>query len=434
MTSVKVLDHGWFPDIAEHWMETSVLRYATKAVGLGPTFTRHAALMETVGCLEWALRNHLGTGSREAFTAYMAQACGWTVENIKRVADEIESKSRETMNVRLQAQTRAATEHEVSHAPDLDQARAVETRIETSAQAWTYAFYRASQALGAKTDTPADLDAEATNEPAPAPKPSAQARTLPLLPGEEPINVLVNRLREKGKNVSIIEACGWSVVMRDAVRAWLEQGGEPPAVLAACAACDRGEPFTEGREYVHTGEGPACRGKQIARPEPEPVSVPAVPTTRARRSNPNVVRPGIPCTACQGSGYDAAGSEPRAVCPVCEGDGKARATCNVCLGAGCDEAGEECKNCDSTGKVLAIANAVMGQLASPFMSPIVPPEPAPGPAPAPASVSEASNGSVKRGRGRPPGAKNKKPTKAWVYAKERALAEIERLRSDPEAL
>jgi len=86
--------NNWNREIARKWMQDNIEKYATKAVGVGPVFTRHTALMETVGALAWALNKGLGLGSRDEFARYMTQACGWVEKNIANAADKIEAESK----------------------------------------------------------------------------------------------------------------------------------------------------------------------------------------------------------------------------------------------------------------------------------------------------------------------------------------------------
>ena len=68
-----------------------------------------------------------------------------------------------------------------------------------------------------------------------------------------------------------------------------------------CAACDRGEKFTEARAYVHTGAGVYCKRRQITKleaPEPEP-------TPRAVTKTADHPRGQYICGNCTGVGHNA---------------------------------------------------------------------------------------------------------------------------------
>jgi hypothetical protein len=65
------------------------------------------------------------------------------------------------------------------------------------------------------------------------PKLSAAERTVPLFPGEQPLNLLVEALLKRGYETNLVDVAGWPVLRRDVARAWAEQGGEPPEWLVA---------------------------------------------------------------------------------------------------------------------------------------------------------------------------------------------------------
>jgi hypothetical protein len=70
-----------------------------------------------------------------------------------------------------------------------------------------------------------------------------------------------------------------------------------PLEPRGCAACERGESFTEARAYVHTGMGAKCRGKQLTRPPADP------PPSRAPLSvNSNGK---YKCGKCGGLGHNS---------------------------------------------------------------------------------------------------------------------------------
>lgn len=83
-----------------------------------------------------------------------------------------------------------------------------------------------------------------------------------------------------------------------------------PLEPKGCAACDRGERYTEARAYVHTGMGAYCRGKQLCRPAP---ADPA-PPSRVPLSVNGSERPAgkYKCGNCGGFGHNARGcSNPK---------------------------------------------------------------------------------------------------------------------------
>jgi Zinc knuckle len=74
-----------------------------------------------------------------------------------------------------------------------------------------------------------------------------------------------------------------------------------PLQPQGCAACDRGEGFTEARAYVHTGFGRRCLGRELTRTpkEPEPPSRETLSVTK-----PNT-RGSRKCSNCGQTGHYA---------------------------------------------------------------------------------------------------------------------------------
>jgi N6-adenosine-specific RNA methylase IME4 len=84
-----------------------------------------------------------------------------------------------------------------------------------------------------------------------------EASSIPkdVLPNEN-IGELADRLHAKGHSVNLIDLAGLSVTKRDVLRAWLDQGGDPPEFLAVYV-----QPSNETASANASANGTARRGR-----------------------------------------------------------------------------------------------------------------------------------------------------------------------------
>jgi hypothetical protein len=114
-------------------------------------------------------------------------------------------------------------------------------------------------------------------------------KEMDMEPGER-LSVLVEAVRERGVQVGVYDAAGWSRFQREVVRAWIAQGSDRPALLdkyadgeagtlGSCAACER----DDKRPFTHTCEkGEALGESKQPAPPPTAQLAPAQAPKRGR--------------------------------------------------------------------------------------------------------------------------------------------------------
>ena len=96
-----------------------------------------------------------------------------------------------------------------------------------------------------------------------------------------------------------------------------------PLEPQGCAACDRGEGFTEGRAYIHTGFGKRCRGRELTRPPPRDAPTPRAPLSVTRTPGTRA------CSNCGKPGHYAK-TCPNDAAPIPEAPTMKQRTCTNC--------------------------------------------------------------------------------------------------------